>query len=131
MVNACAGPAAGSLFQAVATEPSIARDGPAPDDQDEACTTGGGTTAGSSASFRRASWLTYTEPRPPPRPAATTNSMAAAWRSVRSLLGPHANSMWRFLILTSCHSRGNSKSGRWTHQTFSPLASTSLTWKLL
>ena len=64
-------------------------------------------TVDSAGTSRRTSWLTYTAPRPPPRPAATTSSTAAAFRSVRSFVGPHANSMWRCLILTSCHARGN------------------------
>jgi len=45
---------------------------------------------------------------------------------VRSFVGPHANSTWRFLIVIGCHSPGNAKSGRRYHQTLSPLASTSL-----
>src|SRR5262245_25615257 len=112
MVSIWAGPAAGSLLQAVATEPSTANNAWLPLDEDEAYAIDGPGVAGSAGSARRPSWLTYTEPRPPPRPAATPISMAAARRSVRSVVGPHANSTSRCLILTSCHSRENAKFGR-------------------
>ena len=61
------------------------------------------------------------DPRPPSRPAAITNSTLAARESSRCWVGPHANSIWRFLITTCCQSLVNWKSLRRNHQTFSPL----------
>ena len=130
-VSVCAGPRRGRCCQAVAVDrrraPArprrrAARTTPAPRAAARAGL-GGGSSRSAARSRTPIRW-------PPPRPAATTNSMRRPHAAAsRSAVGPHANSTWRFLIRTCCHSRGKSKLGRLTHQTLSPLASTSLTWK--
>jgi hypothetical protein len=67
----------------------------------------------------------------PPCPAVIAISRVAVRRSVWSGVGPHAKLMWRRLRTTSVQRSGKRKSRRFTHQTFSPLASTSLNSRLL
>jgi hypothetical protein len=73
---------------------------------DDALTTGLGATAGRTTGFS-VSRSSQILPCPPSSPALTTNSIDWNCRSVRSDVGPHANSIWRRLMRTCCHSPGN------------------------
>ena len=70
-------------------------------------------------------------PLPPPLPALMVSSKLSVARSVRSLAGPQAKSICRFLLLAAVHVEGNTVLGWLRHQTLSPLASASLISTLL
>src|SRR6185436_19612033 len=67
----------------------------------------------------------------PPEPAVMAISMAAKFFSSRSVVGPHANEIWRFLRVTVVHSFGKRKLGLLDHQTLSPVGSMSLNSRVL
>jgi hypothetical protein len=67
----------------------------------------------------------------PPVPAVMAISIAADSFRSPPPLGPHAKEMCRFLSVTFDHCVGKTKSRRFTHQTLSPEASTSLNSRLL
>ncbi len=71
----------------------------------------------------------HSAPLPPSRPATTASSRVSVRASAFSAVGPQAKLKCLSLKVTSVSSRGVAWLGRFTHQTLSPLASTSLSWK--
>ena len=103
---------------------SIAREGSCPTRKEdaEAVTGKGAPGGGSGVSVRSSSQIVPS----PPLPAVTANSRAAKRRISPPPEGPQAKLICRFLIRTSRHSRGNSKSRRTDHQTSAPPSARSL-----
>ena len=93
-------------------------------------TIAGGTAGGTGSGIMVRSSIA-SQPRPPPDPAETTNSIAAARRSVRSWVGPQANSICLRRTRRVVQAPGATKSSSRCHQTLAPVASTSLTSRAL
>src|SRR5205085_10665888 len=67
----------------------------------------------------------------PPEPALIAISIAAKFLSSRSLVGPQANEICRFLRVMVVQSFGKWKLGLFDHQTLSPVESISLNSSVL
>ncbi len=134
IVKLCAAPAAGSLRQPVSADPSSAaarvRSGC---ERRRACSDRG--ARGRERCARQFAERQAVRSRPilsrrpdrARRPTPASPCVAARDRSSAPRRIRHACRLKR----TRCHSCGNARSGRFTHHTFSPLASMSLNWSVL